>query len=175
MSFNRISYDNSAYNLQMERSTKPGDYMLFGSYGENCKQCLSYDGPRGSKVDVSTVKTSDLSNVNMVDVESKLSWRNHSLAKTNENINDIKIEVNHKPLCTQELVSEDTRFTNPIMNYRSMSLTPLMLSPYLNHNPQCYMQEYRELSGTNTRNDFKDSYKPIQKIKYTNNVLPNNS
>ena len=45
MSFNRLQYDDAAYDLQMERAVKPGDYRLFqGSY-DNCEECYPYNQP----------------------------------------------------------------------------------------------------------------------------------
>ena len=56
MSFSRLIYDKEAYDLELKRSTIPGDYRLFSLFAENTNQCFSYDGPIGSKVDVSSVK-----------------------------------------------------------------------------------------------------------------------
>jgi hypothetical protein len=161
MSFNRIRYDNSAYDLQMNRSTAPGDYRLFGSFAENCDQCLSYDGPIGSKSEVSTVKTPlDLSFKEMAQVESELSWRNKVLTKSNNNSSPIdKHTLHHKPSCTKKLAPEDTRFTHPIDNYRCMSLTSLQVEPYLHINPQCHVQESGDRIGINSRLYAKDSYR----------------
>ena len=87
MSFNRTKYDTTAYELQMNRSTSPGDYRLYAPFGENCDQCYSYSGPIGSKSDVSLVKKpNDLNFKDMADTESQLSWRNNKLSKSNNSI-----------------------------------------------------------------------------------------
>jgi hypothetical protein len=158
MSFNRTSYDSCAYDLQMTRSVAPGDYRLYGLFSESGNQCYSLNGPVGSKADVSTVKNSnDLCFGSMAEVESDLSWRNNKLNKCNEKVFNT-YTINDKPVCSSELTPQDTRFTNPLDNYRGMSLTDLMVSPYLYSNPQCYIQESRDLIGSNTRLDVKDCY-----------------
>jgi hypothetical protein len=161
MSFNRIKYDKSAYTLQMDRSKAPGDYRLFSSFAENCNQCLSYDGPVGSKSDVSLVKKPyDLSFDAMAEVESQLSWRNQKLEKTNTNVKLYnKNTVYHKTACDKRLTPEDTRFTTPIDNFRCMSLTGYQVEPYLHINPQCHVQESGDRIGMNSRLFMKDTYK----------------
>jgi hypothetical protein len=161
MSFNRIKYDNGAYDLQMSRSTAPGDYRLYAPYGESCEQCYSYSGPIGSKSDVSLVKKqNDLTFKDMANIESQLSWRNNKLSKTNEPLNSIENNnLQHKPSCSEKLTPEDTRFTHPIDNYRGMSLTELMLDSYLHINPQCSIQESGDRIGLNSRLQSKDTYK----------------
>jgi len=175
MSFNRTRYDNCAYNLQMGRSTGPGDYRLFGSFAENCNECLSYDGPIGAKSDVSLVKKpQDLSFKEMAQVESELSWRNQLLTQCNDNSTPLnKYKLNHKPSCTKKLISEDTRFTHPLDNYRSMSLTTYQVEPYLHINPQCHVQESGDRIGMNSRLYAKDIYKlPVQEFLDNGESLP---
>jgi hypothetical protein len=55
------------------------------------------------------------------------------------------------------LNTEDTRFTNPIQSYRSMSLTAYQLQPWLFSNPQCHIQDDR--IGLGSRISVKDNYK----------------
>jgi hypothetical protein len=174
MSFNRIKYDKSAYELQMSRSTNPGDYRLHSDFAENCSQCISVTGPVGSKSDVSIVKDSGLSFEQMTDVESNLSWRNKILSKSNDNSSlELKVNTNNKPTCNMFLTSEDTRFTNPIDNYRCMSLTDYMVDPYLSVNPQCHIQTIPERTGLNSRLFTKDNYRmPKQEYLDTGSALP---
>jgi hypothetical protein len=175
MSFNRTRYDQCAYDLQMGRSTGPGDYRLFGSFAENCNQCLSYDGPVGAKSDVSLVKKPlDLCFKEMAQVESELSWRNQLLTKCNNNSSPVgKHELNHKPSCTKKLTPEDTRFTHPLDNYRCMSLTSYQVEPYLHVNPQCHVQESGDRIGMNSRLYAKDVYRiPAQDFLDKGEALP---
>lgn len=175
MSFNRTKYDNSAYDLQMDRSIAPGDYRLYAPFAENCNQCYSYTGPIGAKSDVSVVKKSmDLDFKDMTDTESQLSWRNNKLGKNNAQTNPLEGKnVEHKPVCSNKLTSEDTRFTHPIDNYRGMSLTDLMLEPYLHVNPQCHVQESGDRIGLNSRLYSKDTYLlPAQDFWDKGDALP---
>ncbi len=175
MSFNRTKYDNSAYDLQMKRSTGEGDYRLFAPFAENCKQCYSYDGPVGSRNDVSVAKPSmELGFQSLTDIESKLSWRGHQLDKSNNNYElNVSDKIVNKPHCSNKLTTEDTRFTNPIDNYRSMSLTSLMMTPYLHVNPQCHIQDTCGKLGMNSRLYSKDSYKiPKQEFLDTGAAFP---
>ena len=171
MSFNRIKYDKCAYDLQMNRSVAPGDYRIYAPYAENCDQCFSDGGPVGSKSDVSLVKKStDLCFKDMAQTESELSWRNQLLSKCNDNkqaLDSSKLE--HKPSCSNKLTSEDTRFTNPIDNYRGMSLTSYMLEPYMSVNPQCYVQEINDRLGLNSRLHLKDLHSVSDVTKNNNN------
>jgi len=159
MSFNRITYDQCAYDLKMNRSTLPGDYRLYGSYAENCNQCYAKDGPGNSKSDVSLSRdANDLSYTNMADVENQLSWRRKKLDDCNDTfaqLDDTKLR--NKPLCSNKLISQDTRFTNPIDDYRGMSLTSYMVNPYLPINPQCVVQNNDDKYGMNSRLFVKDN------------------
>ena len=93
----------------------------------------------------------------MAEVESDLSWRNNKLDRCNDKKFN-KFPVIDKPICSSNLSAQDTRFTNPIDNYRGMSLTSYMLTPYLFTNPQCFIQEINDLVGSNTRLQLKDCY-----------------
>ena len=166
MSYNRTSYDKCAYDLQMNRSIGPGDYRLFAPFAENCDQCFSDFGPVGSKADVSTAKEMmELQFGSMAEAESALSWRHRLTTKCNEDTNPLdNAKVHNKPSCSNKLNSEDTRFTNPLDNYRGMSLTSYMISPYLPVNPQCNVLDSNDIIGLGSRNWSKDNYKnPTQK------------
>jgi hypothetical protein len=52
-----MRYDDCATKLHVERSICEGNYRLFPGFVENPEECLSFDGPRGSKADVSTAET----------------------------------------------------------------------------------------------------------------------
>lgn len=178
MSFSRIKYDKSAYDLQMKRSTEPGNYRLYGPSAESCDSCFSYDGPIGAKSDVSLVKkSSELSFEKMVQVESDLSWRNNKLSKNNNGLValDNSMLIN-KPSCSNKLTPEDTRFTHPINDFRSMSLTNLQVHPHLQVNPQCHVQELSNRLGMNSRLYAKDFYKiPAQEFIDNGEALPKNN
>ena len=161
MSFNRLKYDDCATKLYNQRTVGVGEYRLFPGYVENCNQCYSLTGPIGSKVDVSTSKNAcSLNWSDMTQIESELQSRNISATECNENatnLNYCKNKVINKKVCNPILNSEDTRFSNPLQSYRSMSLTSYHLQPWLFSNPQCHLQDDR--IGLGSRNTAKDSYK----------------
>lgn len=160
MSFNRTKYDKCAYDLQMNRSTSQLGYRVFPPYGENCNNCYSEAGPVGSRADVSLVREQmNMQSGEFTKAESRLSWRNKLLNKCNEDnnpLNDAKL-IN-KGNCNKSVVSEDTRFTHPLDNYRGMSLTEFQMEPYLHVNPQCFIQSNYDKTGLSSRNFVKDNY-----------------
>jgi hypothetical protein len=173
MSFNRINYDSSAYNLQINQSIGPGDYRIFGLFAEHNNPCFSDIGV-GSRSDPSLVKNlDDLTNAELTATESNLTCRNRKLCKTNKiELDEFKTSsLKHKKPCSKQLYVEDTRFTHPIDNYRSMSLTEYYYEPYLHINPQCHIKSDR--IGLNSRLHSKDTYiLPIETTWDSGEALP---
>lgn len=157
MSFSRVTYDQCAYNLQLNQSIQPGEYRLLDKSVENENACMSYGGPIGSKADVSVAKLDNQLVFNeMTDIESKLSWRHQILNNCNSDSFLINTEVKHKSNCSLQLIAEDTRFTHPIDDFRCMNTVDYNYIPYLFVNPQDYYLEDR--IGTNSRLFVKDTY-----------------
>lgn len=161
MSFSRIKYDNEAYDLQINRATGPGDYRLFMGSNESCEKCLAYDGPRNSRSDVSIASNNtDNQWSTMAEVESQLTNRVNKLIDFNgygKNDNYKNIAIQNKSSCKSKLITEDTRFTNPIEAYRGMDLTTYHYSPFLFVNSQCEILDER--IGLNSRLKIKDNFK----------------
>jgi hypothetical protein len=172
MAFSRLNYDKNVYNLQIRRSTDENDYRLYPLFAENINPCYIENGIVGSKADVSLVRNqTNLSNEMMVEAESELSWRSRPLTKDNHNVNPFdKFKLIHKNNCSsnKNLSPEDTRFTHPIDNYRSLSVINYEYTPYLHVNPQCYIQSIDDKIGLNSRLFAKDTYK-IPTHKYWDN------
>jgi hypothetical protein len=160
MSFTRTKYDNEAYDLKMERSAGPGDYRLFLGSNENCEKCISYDGPRNGKSDVSLADGGQINQWgSMAEAESHLTNRVNKLTDTNiygKNDNYKNIHVTNKNNCNKKLESEDTRFSFPLEAYRCMDLTAYHYSPFLHVNGQCEIQDDR--IGLNSRLLIKDTF-----------------
>lgn len=164
MSFNRIKYDDESYNLKMERATAHGDYRLFLPSNENVGKCLSYDGPRNAKSDVS-VATNETTNQwpSMTEVESHLTNRVNKLIDYNaygKNDSYKNLPTTSKVNCSDNINFEDSRFTNPIEAYRCMDVTSFRYSPFLHVNPQCEIQDDR--IGLNSRLRIKDTFKVVR-------------
>ena len=162
MSFNRITYDQCAYDLQLDRSIAPGNYRLYPGYSKNCNECYQYNQPPNANNQPSDAKKfCDPGFGTLAQVESELTNRNKYLEKCNKigkNDEYKKNKVYNKPLCDNKLEPEDTRFTFPIDNYRGMSLTSFYFTPYLHVNPQCEIQKERQREGYSTRQMVKDCY-----------------
>lgn len=157
--FTRLRADECATKLSTQRSVAPGTYRLNAESAENCDQCLSYEGARNGKAEVSTMKSKcSLDWGNMAAVESDLRNLGIPLKECNENVTSDykKNQTINKNLCSKFLNSEDTRFSFPVQSFRSMSLTAYQLSPFLHANPQCHVQDDR--IGSNSRLKAKDSY-----------------
>ena len=104
-------------------------------------------------------KLDDLSFSKLADNESKLSGRYNKLSKANNINNNIPVDqLYNKPNCSK-LYSEDTRFLNPIDNYRSMSLIAYQYTPYLITNPSDMYQDLSEKKGISSRILSKDNSK----------------
>ena len=99
MAFTRTKYDNEAYDLKLERSTGPGDYKFLLDANENCEKCISYDGPRNAKSDVSIADNGQINQWgSMADAESHLTNRVNKLTNTNFKVyrhNNLLFAVNN--------------------------------------------------------------------------------
>ena len=164
MSFTRINYDQCAYDLDLERSVSQGNYRLTGNNIENCNKCYPYHLP-GTSIEAASSARGDCDTGfgSLAEAESLITNRIKPLQKCNkEKRNDeykTQVKVHHKPLCSKTLESEDTRFTNPLDNYRGMSLTGYYFTPYLHVNPQCHIQSNHHREGNSSRLMVKDCYK----------------
>jgi len=168
MSFSRINYDDCAYNLQVDRSVAPGNYRLYYGYSNNCNTCYPYNGPIGSKEEVSSTNQKCKTNLgDRAKIESELSNRNIPLQHCNNQNDSYKQNaVVHKPMCDNTLLSEDTRFSNPLDDYRGMSLTGFHFNPFVHANPQCHIQNNKLRSGSSSRLMTRDAYSIPNQIQW---------
>lgn len=160
MSFNRLPYDNCAYKLETKRSVDMGNYRFFpGSY-ENCKKSLSCTGIRNSKSDPSTVKGNcNLSWGALAETETLITNRVNSLNKCNNPLDKLSQKVNHKPKLCQKFDTETTRFTNPLTNYRGLSLMEYQMDYIIGPNPQHNIERDSMRNGSSTRLWVQANYK----------------
>lgn len=175
MSFSRIKYDQNSYDLKINRETSPGDYRLFMGFNENCEKCYSNNGPVGGRNDPSLADNGFTNQwAPMAELESKLTNRVNKLTDSNDygkNDDYKNYPVFNKNDCNNDIVSQDTRFTNPIEAYRCMDNTDYHYTPFLFVNPQCEILEDR--IGLNSRLKVKDTYKiNIPKPLDQTNTLP---
>jgi len=152
MSFNRIKYDKTEYDDQINESIKQSSYRIFGLYAENNKQCYPDNSIIAQRNGSSIREYNDLSFSSLADVESLLTNRD----KIKGNISEIK--TNDKKDCSEIIYRSDSRFTHPIVKYRGMSNTLYNYSPFLFSDPQKHIQTINFKGGLNTRNYSKDNH-----------------
>ena len=76
MSFSRINYDQCAYDLQLDRSTAPGNYRLFPGQVDNCNKCYPYNQPNRSSEHPSMARDNcETGYGDLADVESEITNR----------------------------------------------------------------------------------------------------
>lgn len=176
MSFSRLPYDNCAYAQKMKRSVTPGDYRLYMGYGENNKKCLPLNAPINSNNGVSSVRRVHETDFGkLVNAESHLTNRVTPISLCEEKSTDMlhkKIKVHHKPICSENVATVNTRFTNPVDTYRGMSLTNYHLTPYLHVNPQNNIQCISHRDGFHSRVWVKNNYKQQNHVKWKDTSLP---
>lgn len=158
MSFNRTIYDEKAYKLKIDNNANFSNYRIFGSYAENNNQCNNYcDEYIDNNSVLSTKEPHDLSYNNIIDTESKLSWRNNKLTKYNDRKTIDNIKTYKKKDC-ECVNNQDTRFTHPLENYREMITINYNYTPVLHTNPLNKVQQINEKIGLNSRLYTKDTY-----------------
>jgi hypothetical protein len=95
----------------------------------------------------------------MTEVESHLTNRVNKLIDFNDygkNDSYKNLSIQNKNVCNNKLVTEESRFTNPIEAYRCMDLSDYHYSPFMFVNPQCEFLEDR--IGSNSRLNVKDNF-----------------
>ena len=163
MSFNRIKQDKCTYDQKIKRSVSYGDYRLFPESNVHCNPCLSFSGGvRNSREDVSTVRDrTDIAFGEMAEVESHLQNRVNPLTECNKSASDNKHrekKVYHKEQCSMKILTDDTRFTHPLDNYRGLSLTEFHLTPYLHVSKQENIQHDEHRTGFDSRNYVRRNF-----------------
>jgi len=161
MSFNRLRYEEDATELSLDRSTRPGDYELFHPKFYRNNECLSTLGPNNARNQPSDTREffNDLGSI--VDAETDITNRRNPLTHSNKygmNQDYLKHKVNNKPICENYMNTEDSRFTNPLINYRGMTTFSYQTHPHLPVNPQCHIQQFSHRSGTSSRLLVRDCF-----------------
>ena len=153
MSFNRLRYDPYAYELKMEASIDQGLYRLLNDSAENINKCFSPTGIVGVRSDTSYIEDKGL----MADAESSLLGLNVKLNKSNVVSKLPEIKPRDKNSCSINNGPQDTRFTHPIDNYRSMNILNYHFTPFV-HIYNNYIGNNKEHNGLNTRLYSRDTY-----------------
>jgi len=109
--------------------------IIDNSVKENQSFCYSSNGFINAQSQVSRpMKEGMLDLGSKADIESKLQNRHKELNSIERNNTDYKnVPVNTPDQCkaVENMNNEDTRFTNPIANYREMDTSQYIFNPYL--------------------------------------------
>ncbi len=142
----RVIYDANELSM-FDKSNKDANILIMDeSVKENNNACYA---PAGSRNAVSQMTRpmvgTKLSFGNKVDIENRITNRGYELnndsGRTNKdymtNNGVAPSECNVK----ETLTNEDSRFTNPVVNYREMYTAPYAFTPYLFVSPQTVTAE----------------------------------
>ena len=126
--FNRLSYDDCAFQDRTKQSTVPLNYRLSVDQIYNRDRCLSSNGPRNGTYGCSTIGDAGYAvSQNQVDVESILSNRNVKANKcrTSDMVNPVNpttMKPTFAPICDNKMKPSYTRLSHSAKNYRSMGV-----------------------------------------------------
>jgi hypothetical protein len=176
LQFARVGYDAHDIKAEEVQNNKIANYMHERFAHEVQNTCYSPfgSGPAQSMLSRPMMEGYvDLAN--KADVESKL--RNIHLPlnhpQRNQNKDYLSISRMEGSSCgVESMTNEDTRFTHPIQNYRELSTTQLVFTPYLHMNPQNVVAETNDFHTSKER--IGRSTRTMSK-QYTNNYMKNRS
>ena len=168
-STNLLDQKPCSYKDRLMESVTPMSYKLDPIQISNCKECLSITGPRGNEGGSTVSGDKIASSQHNVDVESILTNRNVKLSKCKKdgvNPEDVtKYDLKHTSLCNDYLTEVPSRLTNPLPQYRGVSINRFY---DLIYNPQRHIFYNFSLD---TKLKAKDEYvaqlpKPLKEKAY---------
>lgn len=161
--FNRLRYDQPAYNEEVERSVNPMLYRLDPNYAVNCNQCFAPYGPRnghevsdavGQQIDVDSI----LRGVSQINTKSNVQQQPDSLTG---------YQLRALNNCSDLLEPTYSRYQTPAYEIRGMTVPDLHLS-YPIQDPQCQIFENFE---TNTRLQAKDNHRAVWQLPMRDGMI----
>ncbi len=140
----RVRYDNNQLTMFDKTNTDSNKLVLDKSVQENLTACYANFGGRSAISEMKrTMEGSELNLGLKADLESRIMNRTYELnnhqGRTNK---DYETNNGVDPgLCgmKETLSFENSRFTNPVVNYREMYTADYAFTPYLFVNPQDVM------------------------------------
>jgi hypothetical protein len=153
-SWERSKFDNGEYEQYIKESTGPLLYQMDPNKFYNCKECLpKQPGYIGTGVSISRKNT-------LVDVESELKNITRPVSRDpKKKYLPCKKEValNHLPSC--EIVTDETRLTNPACNLRGTGVSQHIFFN-LCQDPQSVIEHPGRIL-INDKQTAKDNHKPV--------------
>jgi hypothetical protein len=117
--------NSSYYSIVSDNKVAENTTSCYATVGlPNAKSQISRPMKNNGELDIPT----------LVDIETKIQNRHKELNSEERNNKDYsRVSISTPTTCTSKetMTSEDTRFTNPIVNYREMNTTEYKYTPYL--------------------------------------------
>ena len=134
--FTRHHYDTNEMQLFNKANTNTISYVLNETATENMSACYAPVGFINSQSQISRPMTTEnmLDLGTKVDIETKLQNRHkelNSFERTNKDYEKVSINTPSDCNTKENITNEDSRFTNPIVNYREMNTIDYSFTPYL--------------------------------------------
>ena len=181
----RFFYDPKEQERFSKNITKSVDYNTEKLYGENPNICYSDEAARNGISELSKPSNDDHSlNLGIkATTEDYLRNTHIELNSFNKNNEDWKnTELKNPNNCDESkkehMVNQDSRFSNPIINYRELSTTSYNLNPHLHMSPQDVVANNQDTylnPGLGTRQyvkDNKEQFKSKNLELNSENLLP---
>lgn len=124
--FDKSNKDINSYT--MDETTHESNSVCYGSF-LNAQSQVARPQTKEGMFDLGT----------KVDIETKLQNRHvelNSMDRNNKDYEKIDVKVPNQCNLKEMMLNEDSRFTNPIVNYREMYTIDYSFTPYLIINPQ---------------------------------------
>ena len=191
----RVRYDESELSLFDKTNKDANSILLDESVKENMSACYAPAGSRGAQSEMTRTMEGFKLNFGLkADVENRLMNRNYELNNNKGRTNKDYMTNNGTaprtcPTTKETLTNEDSRFTNPVVNYREMYTAPYAFTPYLYISPQVVVAEnnnfmtpdrYGESSRVTAKTEkyslkpkqFATIDKPIDYVQLYKNLVP---
>ena len=154
----RVRYDKEELSMFDKTNVDSNRILLDRSVKENDSACYAVSGARSALSEMKRpMNGSELDLGLKADIESRLMNRNYELSNHQGRTNkDFETNNGVDPgLCgvKETLVFEDSRYTNPVVDYREMYTAPYAFTPYLFVNPQTVTAENTNFMTPNRYGD----------------------
>ena len=154
--------------------------VIDNSVVENQSYCYSSNGFINAQSQMSRpMKEGMLDLGSKADIESKLQNRHkelNSIERNNTDYKNVKVDLPNQCGLKENMNNEDTRFTNPIANYREMNTSQYIFNPYLFINYQQVVVDNTLFlpptrSGDSSRYDAKKDKYNMTNTEYVKSVI----
>lgn len=200
MSFNRLIYDQPAFEEKTTQRTLPGDYRLFPGQNFNHTRCISSVGPRPNRLNNNNEITQPQSWKGLAEIESALKNIDTPHAKYRDGrlLEDKRKKLMSQSTgyeafeCNNFIRSEDTRLTNNAIEYRGIYWGRMGHKGFPIRDPRTFVFDGHNVTtqnafnndnqmnpinvrfGVDTRLEFRDNYKMRVPIVLPDGVSPGN-